>query len=53
MPYSGMLRHVALVRNDVSEEGLAYIIRVEKIGELGKTLSVTTDKFFFEECFSC
>jgi hypothetical protein len=33
-PY-GMLRHVALVRTDVSEELSASIIRVIRIGELG------------------
>jgi hypothetical protein len=32
---SGMLRHVALVRNDVSEEISTSIIRVTRIGELG------------------
>jgi hypothetical protein len=35
-----MLRRVALVRTDVSEERSASIIRVTTIGELG-TLSVT------------
>jgi hypothetical protein len=37
MASSGMLRGVALVRTDVSEELSAYIIRVTRIGELGKT----------------
>jgi demethoxyubiquinone hydroxylase (CLK1/Coq7/Cat5 family) len=32
---SVMLRRVALVRTDVSEERIASIIRVTKIGELG------------------
>jgi hypothetical protein len=36
MASSGMLRHVALVRTDVSEELGASIIRVTRIGELGK-----------------
>jgi hypothetical protein len=36
MPFSGMLRHVALVRTDISEECSASIIRVTRIGELGK-----------------
>jgi hypothetical protein len=36
---SGMLRHVALVRTDVSEEISASIIRVTRIGELGTTLA--------------
>jgi hypothetical protein len=38
-----MLRHVALVRTDVSEELYASIIRVTRIGELG-TLAVTSNK---------
>jgi hypothetical protein len=43
MPSSGMLRRVALVGNDVSEEGSASTIRVTRIGELGKTLAVTNN----------
>jgi hypothetical protein len=35
MPSSGMLRRVALLRTDVSEEHTASIIRVTRIGELG------------------
>jgi hypothetical protein len=34
MASSGMLRRVALVRTDVSEESSAYIIRMTRIGEL-------------------
>jgi hypothetical protein len=34
-----MLRRVALVRTDVSEERSASIIRVTRIGELGTTLA--------------
>jgi hypothetical protein len=41
MASSGMLRRVALVRTDVSEELSASIIRVTRIGELG-TLAVTS-----------
>jgi hypothetical protein len=41
MAFSGMLRRVALVRTDVSEELSASIIRVTRIGELG-TLTVAT-----------
>jgi hypothetical protein len=37
-----MLRHVALVRTDVSEERSASIIRVTRIAELGTTLAVTS-----------
>jgi hypothetical protein len=40
MASSGMLRHVALVRTDVSEELRASIIRMTTIGELGTTLAV-------------
>jgi hypothetical protein len=35
-----MLRRVALVCSDVSEELIAYFIRVTRIGELGTTLAV-------------
>jgi hypothetical protein len=35
MVSSGMLRRVALVRSDVSEEPSASFIRVTRIGELG------------------
>jgi hypothetical protein len=41
MASSGMLRRVALVRIDVSEERSASFIRVTRIGELGITLAVT------------
>jgi hypothetical protein len=37
-----MLRRVALVRADVSEELSASIIRVTRICELGRTLAVTS-----------
>jgi hypothetical protein len=39
-----MLRRVALVITDVSEEHTASIITVTRIGELGKTLSVTRNR---------
>jgi hypothetical protein len=43
MSSSGMLRRVALVRTDISEELSASIIRVVRIGELG-TLAVTSNR---------
>jgi hypothetical protein len=42
MTSSGMLRRVALVRTDVSEELSASFIRVTRIGELGTTLAATS-----------
>jgi hypothetical protein len=39
---SGMLRHVALVRTDVSEEPGAPFIRLTRIGELGTTQAATS-----------
>jgi hypothetical protein len=38
MPSSGMLRRVALVRTDVTEELRASFIKVTRIGELGTML---------------
>jgi hypothetical protein len=56
---SGMLRRVALVRTDVSEERSASFIRVT-IGELGTTLAVTRNRrtlqrnlYFFVGCVGC
>jgi hypothetical protein len=39
-----MLRRVALVRTDISEELNAVIIRVTRIGLLGTTLAVTSNR---------
>jgi hypothetical protein len=39
-----MVRHVALVRTDVSEELSASISRVTRIGELGTTLAVSSNR---------
>jgi hypothetical protein len=39
-----MLSRMALVRTDVSEEGIASIISVTRIGELGTTLAVTSNR---------
>jgi hypothetical protein len=44
MASSGMLRHVALVRTDVSEELSAFLIIVTRIGELGTTLAVISNR---------
>jgi hypothetical protein len=49
MVSSGMLRRVALVRTDDSEELSASIIRVTRIGELGTTLAVTRNRLRCEE----
>jgi hypothetical protein len=43
MAPSGMLRHVSLVRTDVSEELSASFIRVTEVGELGTTLAVASN----------
>jgi hypothetical protein len=43
MASCGLLRCVALVKTDVSEELNAYIIRMARIGELG-TLAVTSNR---------
>jgi hypothetical protein len=44
MVSSEMLRRVALVRTDVSEELSASFIRVTRISELGTTLAVTNNR---------
>jgi hypothetical protein len=43
MPSSWMLRSVALVRTNVLEERITFIIRVTRIGELGTPLVVTSN----------
>jgi hypothetical protein len=40
MPSSGILRHVVLVRTDISEERITSIVRVTRIGALGTALVV-------------
>jgi hypothetical protein len=44
MASSGMLRRMALVRTDVSEELSASFIRVTRIGDLGTTLAVSSNR---------
>jgi hypothetical protein len=44
MVSSGLLRRVALVRTDISEEPGASFIRVTKIGELGTTQAATSNR---------
>jgi hypothetical protein len=44
MASSAMLRCVALVRTDVSNEISASFIRVTRIGELATTLAVTSNR---------
>jgi hypothetical protein len=44
MVSSGMLRHVALVGTDFSEELSASFIRVTRIDELGTALGVTSNR---------
>jgi hypothetical protein len=44
MPSSGMLRRVALLRTEVSEESSASFIGVKRINELGATLAVTSNR---------
>jgi hypothetical protein len=50
-----MLRRMALVRTDVSEELSASFVGVTGIGELGTTLAVTTNLtwYFFAACIGC
>jgi hypothetical protein len=40
MASSGMLRRVALIKTDVSEEGSSSFVWMTRIGELGTTLAV-------------
>jgi hypothetical protein len=44
MVSSGILRRVALVRTDISEEPSAPFIRVTRIAELGISVAVTNNR---------
>jgi hypothetical protein len=44
MVSSGMLRRVAIVRTDVSEEPSSSFIRVTRIGEQGTTQAATSNR---------
>jgi hypothetical protein len=44
MVSSGLLRRVALVRTDGSEVLSPFFVRVTRIGELGTTLAVTSNR---------
>jgi hypothetical protein len=44
MPSSEMLHRVAFERTDVSQESIAFIIKVTIIGELGTTSAVTSNR---------
>jgi hypothetical protein len=44
MPSAGLLPCVVLVRADVSEELITFIISMTRIGELGTTLTVTANR---------
>jgi hypothetical protein len=46
-----MLRHVALIRTDVSEELSASFFRVTRIGEIRTTLAVTSNRR--DACVGC
>jgi hypothetical protein len=49
MPSSVMLRHVVLVRTDVSEECIASNIRSTRIGELGTLRAVSSGNLVMNE----
>jgi hypothetical protein len=51
MPSSVLLRRVALVITDTAEERSVSIIRVTRIGELGKSLAVTSLNYFLRSVF--
>jgi hypothetical protein len=55
MVFSEMLRRVVLVGTKVSEELSASFFRLTRIGELGTTLAVTSNRrtYLFAACLGC
>jgi hypothetical protein len=56
MPSAGMLRRVALVRTEVSEERITSFIRVTRIDELKRVATCnrrTLRRNFFAACVGC
>jgi hypothetical protein len=53
MVSSGMLRRVALVKTEVSEEPGASFIRVTRIGELGTTQAATSNRRTLQRYVGC
>jgi hypothetical protein len=53
MVSTGLLRRVALVRTDVSEEPDASFIRVTKVGELGTTQAATSNRRTLRRVAAC
>jgi hypothetical protein len=43
MSFAGVWQHVALVRTNVSEESIAFFIRVKGISKLKTTIAVTSN----------
>jgi hypothetical protein len=53
MASSAMLRSVALVRTDVSEERTASFVKATRIGELETTLAVTSNRHTLRRNTKC
>jgi hypothetical protein len=53
MVSSRTLHRVALVKTDVSEELSASFTRVTRIGEIGTTLAVTSQRHTHAACVGC
>jgi hypothetical protein len=53
MASSGMLRRMTVVRTEMSEELSAPFIRVTRIGELGRTLDVISNRRTLRRSTNC